>query len=193
MFDLPLAHIGDHIDRAISMLPLYHRMPGKMALVRTIGEVFQTLEDRVFDQFITRTFPLARGHYLDEWGALFGVLRQGLDDTYYRRLILVSARAKRSRGTVDDTIRLWQIACDPCQVEFQRYVKHCISLTAYCQDSDWLPEGYARRAAEVVRRGCPVGSVVLLESRRPFIAYSDRSDWPDGGLVPAFGYLAKAH
>jgi hypothetical protein len=195
MDHLPLRHIGDHEDRSVSLLPLVHRRTGKTALVRAMSQVFQLLEDRVYSAYASRTFSLARGRWLDEWGALYGVARDGLDDLWYRRLILVAARARKSKTTVNEVIGLWKLACEPCVVdEFARYELQLISLTAYRDDSSWMPDNYAKRAAALVRDGCTIGSVVLLEQRRPFTRWADSTDWPPGGSdVPGDAFWARSH
>ncbi len=50
----------------------------------------------------------AEGAWLDEWGAILGLERDGEDDTRYRELLYARLYALRSCGTVEDVIRVME-------------------------------------------------------------------------------------
>ena len=171
-----IEHIADHEERAVELVPLVHsQRTGRMGLIRALGAVAQVAEDDFYAAYQTRQLALASGKILDFWGWLAGVPRGGLDDRYYRKLIETAIAAKYCVGNTDGVIRLWQLATGG-YVEFLRYPHRCIVLTAWVDD--WLPEPYMRRVAEVVRSGCPLGSVVLLESLYNYVGDAERTRAP---------------
>ena len=189
--DLPVQH-QYHQDTLDVFAPLHHRTkPGRMALLQTVAWVFQILEDQVYDAYVSHSLPFASGKALDFWGWLAGVPRQGLTDRWYRPLIQVAFQAKRSNGDVDALVKMWQTgAVNPLAVEFTRYKKNLVILTAW--RTEWLPEGYAKRLPEIVLRGCPTGSVVLLESLVPFVGDADARDYyPLPSSTPSLATGAK--
>lgn len=173
------------------LVPLHHQMPGKMGLLRAVARVFQRLENQVYDAYVSNGLPHASGTVLNFYGWLAGVQRAGLEDYWYRRLIATAFLAKRSTGSTDEVIGLWKTATDqPDFVEFRRYKKNCIVLTAW--RSTYLPDSYARRAAELVAAGCPLGSVVLLESPSSnFVGSDERTDAPLPATTTKAAYPAR--
>lgn len=172
-----IEHIADHEERAIELLPLTHSLrDGRKGLVRALGGVAQALEDKIYAAAMGQVFDLAIGRALDRWGWLAGVPRGGLEDRWYKPLIRVAFASKRMTGNTDDMINLWKAAADTNDVEFFRYPHKTVVLLAWVDD--WRPEPYMRRVAEVVRRGCPIGSVVLVESLRQFVGDPTRTRSP---------------
>lgn len=180
-----------HDDQLDEMVPLHHRSKvGRRGLLTAIAGTFQQLENIVYDVYIARALPNATGVVLDFWGWLAGVSRTGLEDIWYRPLINTAFLAKRSTGTVNELVEMWRSALvNPIAVEFTRYKKNCVILTGW--RTEWLPEEYAKRAGEVVVRGCPLGSVVLLESQIPYVGGSERDYYPLPSPNPSVATGAK--
>lgn len=175
----PIQHVADHKDRNDDLIPLVHKVRvGRRGVFRVLGQLGQDAEDKLWQAYMDRMFPLATGKLLDFWGFLAGVPRHGLPDLWYRKLIVTAFRAKRSTGTIEEVLRLWHAATEPSVVEFDQYPHLLIVLTAL--RADWMPEDYAARAGEVVRRGCPIGATVLLEAKTPFLADTERDRIPYG-------------
>lgn len=181
----PVQHIADHEARATEILPLVHRvLQGRRTMAVGMAKVFQRLEDRIYAAWKSRTLDLATGTSLDWWGWLAGVgPRGGLSDGWYRRLIRTGFMAKYADGSIEDCIKLWELATSPSEVRFfgSDYTGGNM-ITLVCFRDRWMPENYARRAAEVVRRGCPVGTTVLLEA---LTIYCGSSEYEEGYPYPA--------
>lgn len=98
-----LTYIPDHSARAVGRLPSRLRQPVISALVTSIGEEIQKLEDEVFDTLSGLPVEAAQGVVLDRWGAIVGEPRLGLDDPTFRRVIqakLVAAQASSRRAYI---------------------------------------------------------------------------------------------
>jgi len=160
-----IKHIYDHIERLFTYLPSYLReKTGIQALIRALGDAFQEFEGNVYDIYTGEFFSQARGARLDAWGETYGVLRLGLDDLWYRRLIVGTLRARQSQGRVDDCVSMWKGFTGADIVEFQELPPRGIMLVAWVED--YMPDGYARRAADTFRLHAPGGGKVLAEALR---------------------------
>lgn len=67
---------------------------------------YQSIENMLQDLLNDRSIDTAAGVQLDMIGAVVGQLRQGLDDTTYRRYIRARIAANRSNGVSEDLIRV---------------------------------------------------------------------------------------
>lgn len=181
----------NHEDTIEDFVPLYHRLkPGRKGLFRAVAQTFQRLEDQVYDAYVGNTLDLAKGKALNFYGFLAGVNRGGLSDYWYRNLIKTAFLAKRCRGSVNELIALWQTAADgPVYSNFTRYKRNLIILTVW--RDQLLPANYARRAAKVVARACPVGNVVLLESPLVYVGSSLITRAPLPSSATSVAYPAK--
>src|SRR5690606_5134229 len=132
-------------------------------LLDTIAQAFQEMETERFDAYIGQHLDFATGPTLALWGWVFGAGPQaGLTTEWYRRLIRLAIASKYGTRDVENMIRRWEIATEPSQVEFYRYPTKTVILCAF--RDEWMPENYATRAAEIVRRGGPLCSMVLFEA-----------------------------
>lgn len=84
----------------------------------------QDVEDAMFDLFVYRAADTAFGDQLDALGNLVGQERGGLSDDDYRRFIRARVMANRSRGNIEDMIRVMNLVInDPAvtiELETQR-------------------------------------------------------------------------
>jgi hypothetical protein len=184
-------HIADHDARFLAITPLIHKVrPVRKALIRVIAKMIQSAEDNLWAAYTSAPLRLSSGRGLDLWGWLAGVgPRAGLSDKLYKQLITLGFRSKYSGGTIDDVILLWAAATGG-KAEFLAYPFNTIVVVAYVDA--WLPTAYMRRAAEVTRRGCPVGSTVLLESLNIFLGDELREGSPQPAVPPSSGTGAKS-
>lgn len=190
MSDFSVKHLNTE-EIVDEFTPLHHSSkPGRKGFLTAVSRLFQHLEDSVFDAYVGNSLDHAKGKVLDFYGFLAGVPRAGLTDYWYRFLIKAAYQAKRCTGSVNELILLWKTAAaDPTYVEFTRYKKNCIILTAW-RDRP-LPYDYARRAAELVAGACPIGSVVLLESPLVFVGSSLRTYAPFAATVTSSALPAR--
>lgn len=174
-------HVGDHYDRAEAVTPRWWRgKPAFMALVKVLQLGVQELEDSKYDNWVSRRLDLAQGSALDWWGWFSGAgPRGGLEAQWYRKLIRLALAVRSSTGDVDSCIRRWQLATAPSQVEFYRYPKNAVALVAF--RDEWMPEAYAVRAAEILRKGGPFGTIMLFEALTTYLGSDERTATP----VPA--------
>lgn len=135
------------------------------ALLDTIADSIQSVDDEIVGMNHGLIFSQAEGEYLDYWGELVNQPREGLTDHWYRRLVRTAFLARRSDGTRESVIAIWQAATEDSVVEYRYASPNGIVLTAW--RSDYLPDGYARRAAEIVRAAAPTAAVDLIECRAP--------------------------
>lgn len=85
------------------------------ALVETIAERFQTLEDELFDLYYL-SYLNADGKKLDDFGDIIGTIRQGIDDQKFRELLTATICENNSEGTVEDLIQICRLLTRPKNV-----------------------------------------------------------------------------
>lgn len=79
------------------------------ALLRTVGEELNAIEEMFLGVFKARVLALATGVHLDRIGSLVGQTREGSPDAMFRRKILARVLVNRSSGRLVDLQRI--IAC----------------------------------------------------------------------------------
>jgi hypothetical protein len=175
---LPIQHVPDHAQKIRDLLPFWFRTkPVIEALFLSMGESLQQLEDDVYDAYFSEQFSVASGLQLDEWGLLFGVAREGLDDRYYRNLINATAIARRFDGNRDSLIQTYQAATAPSTVELSPILKpKGLVLTAF--RVSYLPRHYSRRVGDLMRGISPTKAIVLLEAQSSYLGFSGRTRTP---------------
>ena len=117
-----LIYIPDHDDRALEdLLVQYRDKPRICAFIRAVAKATQRLEDDLYDYYISASFPLATGIYLDQWGEYVGEKRDGLEDDDYRKIIAGRALLRNMSGSINEMIALYEIYTAPSDV---RYFSH---------------------------------------------------------------------
>ena len=174
-------------------IPFEHRrFTGRNAIFQAMSNTMEGIETKLYDLRLAATFSTSSGKELDFWGFLAGEPRGGLTDSQYRRVIGAAMRAKHVDGNVSSITELWQFAMAPCTVEFERGAKNLMELYAYREGADFLPESVSARLARVVRRACPVGSVVLYEAvGSNYVGDVDRIAAPLPAPKPGRGFALK--
>ena len=167
--DFAVKHIASHLEGATDFIPLHHRTKtGRYAMFQGLAALFQKLEDEVYNAYIGTSLAHAKGTALDFQGFVAGVPRGGLEDYWYRYLIRAGFAAKTCTGSTNEIIRMFKIAmAEPLYVEFTRYNKNLIILTSW--RDEFLPAEYVQRAADIVKKACPIGSVAIFETTIPYV------------------------
>lgn len=167
--------------------------PKLRAFMRALGtSLLDGAEDVIAYLIDSRTLDQAEGVWLDQYGAIAGVAREGLDDDEYRLLVGVRLEANRSEGVPLSILRVVaQLLPDadgsivyrngsPGTAEYVLEWEVSTALT----DSDWLD-----RVRDLVEEMTPAGvSVRLIEG-------DNIDDGPfryDSGLGYDEGKLAAA-
>lgn len=97
----------DHAVEAIDRLP--EQFKGKTNIEKLLSAInvsVQDLENAAQQVLLQRTIDNAVGAQLDAIGVIVGEARAGLDDETYRRRVRARISVHRSKGTVDDLIRV---------------------------------------------------------------------------------------
>lgn len=97
----------DHVEVALRRLPEQFKAKTRIAnLLRALVGPFQSLEDALWQLIEERSVDTAIGIQLDQLGHIVGQERGGLSDADYRRYIRARIMTNRSRGSVEDLIRI---------------------------------------------------------------------------------------
>ena len=99
---MSVTYIPDHVEQALhNRLSQFSQSPNLELLIRLFVEPLQELEDIAFALITERMLSSAQGAQLDQYGAIAGQRRDGLNDETYRRFISVRLEANRSNGQPD--------------------------------------------------------------------------------------------
>jgi hypothetical protein len=97
----------DHVASALARLPQQLRGKTRLeALVTSLAEAGQSVEDALMDLFLLRYIDTATGTQLDVIGSIVGQARLELSDADYRRFIRARISTNRSTGTGRRIIRI---------------------------------------------------------------------------------------
>jgi len=159
-------HIGDFVDRALGRLPSRFRTATRLkSLMASIATEVQRHEDDAFALIADTGLQTADGDALDQWGALLGLQRLGLEDQQYRKMIRGQILANLSTGSVDDLIEVYQVITAPSKVrEYDHYPKG-YRLTAF-RDS-WMPPEEVRAVKRIMADARPVATSQTLSEAIP--------------------------
>lgn len=105
-----LAQITDYADEAATRpLEQYQARPRLLALILSVVNRCQELENASWDTIIRRMIDNAQDAQLDTIGKIVGQLRGGQSDDLYRIYIIARIRSNRSEGHPDDVIEVLQL------------------------------------------------------------------------------------
>ena len=169
MTDLP--YIPDFRDMAVSLLlSQYRDSPRVRALVRACAGAPQKIEDIGFDLLVSTTISAASGWVLDQWGAVVGERRRGLDDEDYRRFIEARIAANLSEGTTDELIEIFELVAGPGDVRHYTHYPAGFKLVIF-RDSP-LTDALRSRIRALMESIRPAGvDMVLAEATQNTYQY----------------------
>lgn len=108
---MPLARIDDHAESGVSLLlQEYKDRPRIDALIRSVLNRVQEVEDATWDVLMSRVVDTATGAQLDIIGRIVRQPRISTDDETYRARIKTKIRANRSGARPDDIIEVALLA-----------------------------------------------------------------------------------
>ena len=169
-------YIPNHRAVAIArLLAQYKDKPRIVSIVRALAAGAQATEDDIFGLLVSTTFTAATNNDLDQWGALVGEDRAGLNDADYRRMIGARILANRSRGTRDELIKILQIVTAPSVVILTDVYPACFQFVI--RRADYMTAGHARRVGALMRSIKPAGVAMLLfEAADGYFGYDPDPD-----------------
>lgn len=109
----------DHVEVGLSrLISVWQDKPIVVGLLKSYLEQFNKLEDLLFSILEDRSLYKAQGVQLDMIGALFGVDRQGRDDTRYRPLIVAKIARLNDDGTTEKFLNVLRLVGNTELVDF---------------------------------------------------------------------------
>lgn len=107
------AKITNHVELLVAdSLTQDRDRPRIAALLKSIGELCQYLEDIADSLIVERTLGQAIGKQLDQYGGIVGEPRLGATDDDYRRFIKARILANNSESKPDDLINVLALLMD---------------------------------------------------------------------------------
>ncbi len=161
-----LTLVGDHPDRAVANALAQDRCsPRYASLVAAMGEGVQLQEEQFFDLLVGRGLNLATGASLEQWGAIVGEERGGLNDDDYRRFIKARILANLSDGKPDELLTIFAIITAPSQVRYFIHPPAAFRLQATRDEA--LADAMVRRVGRMMRSVKPAGVAMVLTEALP--------------------------
>lgn len=100
----------DHVTRGLGRVPeQFKESPIFNELLEIFLEEIQEVEQCLFDIVYQKAIDTAVGFQLDIIGEHVAVLRQGMDDTEYRKAIKIRKIINASQGQYETVIQLWRL------------------------------------------------------------------------------------
>ncbi len=154
----------DHTAIALARLPQQFRGKAKIeALLRTVGTQLNEIEV-AFQQLLTeRAVDTAIGDQLDALGFIVGQPRDGLGDSDYRRYIRARIMTNRSRGTVEDVIRIARLVLGDATAHIEVDLQGVAAYVLRVEDIT-VTAAVASILAAFLRQGTSAGVRVLTET-----------------------------
>lgn len=151
-----IVYLPDVRARAVErLLAQFRDKPRIVALVSALAAGGQLSEDLSFSLIFSRRIEASSGAQLDQWGALVGEPRGGLDDDDYRRFIRARLLANRTSSTTDDIIRIAQLTTEPSEV--RHYTMYPAGYTLYVLRRIAMTEVMRRRVRRMLDSVKPAG------------------------------------
>lgn len=96
----------DHAVVGVARLPAYARRPRRQEWLEAILAEVQVIEDAILAMYAQGAIADAVGAQLDQLGAIVLIARDTMGDDVYRRAIRAKIAVNRSRGLLEDVIRV---------------------------------------------------------------------------------------
>lgn len=154
----------DHVQEAIDRLPTqYTSDAGVTTLLAALARPAQALEDTLQDMLLNRAVDTAEGAQLDIIGKLVGQARGGQLDDVYRRYIRARIKTSRSKGIVEDLIRIATLVIDDLDARIWVDQQGIAGVNIVVQDAG-IDEDTAAATILFLRLAVAAGVRVIIES-----------------------------
>lgn len=152
----------------------------KKLLIALMGE-FQVLEEAINQLYTGYWIDEAVGAQLDVLGKIVGQARQGFSDADYRRLIRARISVNRSKGTIEDILKVAPLVVDDEDVYYQVDDQGVATVVLRLLDKE-VPDDVAQLLLPFLRKTVSGGVRIILEwSSSPpgdWLIWDD-TDWDD--------------
>ncbi len=139
------------------LLSQFWDKPLIVALLESVVEEVQTLEDLVYDTIQAFLLSSAVGVQLDILGAIVGWARNGLVDADYRRLILVGIQINRHDGQAENAAKIVSQLLDGAPAVRYRTIWPAHFQLSYDNAGAWTPTAWRNIIAEQMPRLAVMG------------------------------------
>lgn len=154
----------DHVQEALDRLPTqYTTDTGVTTLLAKLAGPAQAIENTLQDMLVDRAVDTAEGAQLDIIGKLVGQPRNGQDDDVYRRYIRARIKTSRSKGIVEDLIRIATLVIDDLDARIWVDQQGVAAVSIVVQDAG-IDEDTAAATISFLRLAIAGGVRVILES-----------------------------
>lgn len=186
--------MSDRVAQMLARLPeQFKGLPNLEALIRSFGEEFQEIEDALIQLRDERSIDTAVGVQLEDIGNRVGEPPSGLDVEIYRRRIRARIATNRSKGRVEDLLRVARLILAETdgtipRIELERQTHaHMVVRTPDDAMADDLADTLITFLHAAAKGAGSAGVRILLESS-PY-AHADRFNFSNG---PGKGFAVRA-
>lgn len=173
-----ISHITDHAEKANSyLLQQYKDRPNIKALLDSIIEPMQKIEDKAYELYIQYYLPVATSYHLDRLGAIIGVNRQGRSDDAYRYAVNLGIISNNSGATANEIITILKSIYIADKVE---YLESGIAYFQVYVEGKEQPKNINNLLLELKPAGVSTPSVIYSDDSNVF-RFSERVT----GVAPA--------
>jgi len=182
--------VVNHAAAALARLPEYLKDKPKLAaLLATYTAQCDSLEATFQQLLLQRSADTAVGYQLDRLGVIVGQDRGGLGDADYRRYLRARIATNRSRGTVEDILKIAALVINDVVASYEirntgtaAYVLRVVGIA--------LTTGVAAIALAFLQAATAGGVRVILEAPldapASLFTYDTGPGWDVGHFIPAY-------
>lgn len=150
--------IEDYSQRMKELLLYqFQNSPNIHALLEIYGEQLNDVEDTLWELLESLDVNLAYGYALDLIGKEVGQLRNGADDDYYRKLILLKIFINNSSATPNDVIEITKLLFDVPEITYSEVYPAAVLLEINTTNADRAAN------APLLRQILPAGVDLIYE------------------------------
>lgn len=185
-------HITEGIERLIEQ---YKEKPNFLAVLNTLLERVQTLEDQFDNLILGRWLDNVSGDLLDKFGSIVGQDRFGLSDDDYRILIYIQIGRNNSEGRISDIANIYQLITGATKVHLVEAFPASIYLLSDGDIEESKANFIYEKLSEILSAGVRLDNIGKFDPNKPFAfagfpnasTFGDIND-PDVGGCFAYFY-----
>ena len=160
---MSLTEQEQHVASALARMPQKHKGKEKLeALIAALVTPMQDIETALFDLYVGRLLDTAEGIQLDVIGKIVGQARAGESDTDYRRILRARIAVLRSKGRIEDVIRVARLILNDSDVAIRPVQSQVRTLLVYLEDKVMTDSTTLEQLAEFLGNTVSAGIKLLL-------------------------------
>ena len=161
-----ITHFTNHVETANNyLMQQYKDRPNIKALVSSLVEPLQVIEDTTYDLYIKYYLPVATGYHLDRLGAIMQVARKARSDDEFRYAINIAISARSSGGTAVELIEILKNVYIADKIE---YLESGSAYFSIFVQSDNIPVGINQLLMNLKPAGVSIPSVIYANNSNIF-------------------------